>query len=223
VEIVGRDRLGDLVADGVLTPPRLSAGRSPRRSARRLLETRVLTCAAPPTWPRTAARRIPATSARDGTNAFTTSTPSPAGRFTGSFPRPAETAGRCFGRLTVNNVGTVLDASAAGPGSQLALPKSPGSPSSYLSASPEPASKAITLATNQAPWTAPRVALRTTQNEPKAASITRRWRQRQVPSAGVLGWWHSRSSFPFRPSSCCTRLEISRALKAKTRVIPRQR
>jgi DNA-binding transcriptional LysR family regulator len=95
VEIAGRDRLGDLVADGFDAAVRFGEP-EPSLVARRLLETRVLTCAAPPTWPSTAARRIPAVSARDGTNAFTTLTPSPAGRFTGNFTAAGRNCGSRF-------------------------------------------------------------------------------------------------------------------------------
>ena len=69
-----------------LTPLCVSASRSPRRSSHGgSLRQGSLPAPRPPTWPNTAARRIPASSARDGTNAFTTWTPSPAGRFTGNF------------------------------------------------------------------------------------------------------------------------------------------
>jgi hypothetical protein len=64
---------------------------------------------------------------------------------------------------------------------------------------PETVSKAISIATTQALNTALRVALHTMHNEPKAASsyLTRRWRQRRVPSVAVSGCPHWPSSFRF--------------------------
>src|ERR1700730_10709186 len=47
VEIMGRDRLGDLVADGFDAAMRFGEPEPSALVARRLLETRVLTCAAP--------------------------------------------------------------------------------------------------------------------------------------------------------------------------------
>jgi DNA-binding transcriptional LysR family regulator len=47
VEIVGRDRLGDLVADGFDAAVRFGGPEPSALVVRRLLDTRVLTCAAP--------------------------------------------------------------------------------------------------------------------------------------------------------------------------------
>jgi DNA-binding MarR family transcriptional regulator len=81
----------------VLTPLYVSASRSPRRlSHGGSLRQGSLPAPRPPTWPSTAARRIPATSALDGTNAFTTWTPSPAGRFTGNFTAAGRDCGSRF-------------------------------------------------------------------------------------------------------------------------------
>jgi hypothetical protein len=82
----------------------VAAGASRREAAERfevsVAEPRKALGASPaprrPTWPNTAARRIPETSARDGTNAFTTWTPSPAGPFIGNFTAAGKNCGSRF-------------------------------------------------------------------------------------------------------------------------------
>ena len=85
VEIVGRDRLGDLVADGFDAAVRFGEPEPSALVARRLLETRVLTCAAPSYLAAHGRPAHPRDLARGRTNASTTWTLSLGGRFPGNF------------------------------------------------------------------------------------------------------------------------------------------
>lgn len=117
VEIVGRDRLGDLVADGFDAAVRFGEPEPSALVARRLLETRVLTCAAPsylathgrPAHPRDlGARRHECIHYLD---------PVTGRPFHWEFHRGRQKLRVAIsGRLTVNNVGTMLGACAAGHG-----------------------------------------------------------------------------------------------------------
>jgi DNA-binding transcriptional LysR family regulator len=117
VEIVGRDRLGDLVADGFDAAVRFGEPEPSALIARRLLATRVLTCAAPsylakhgrPAHPRDlGAGRHECIHYRD---------PVTGRPFHWEFHRGRQKLRVAVsGRLTVNNVGTMLGACAAGHG-----------------------------------------------------------------------------------------------------------
>src|SRR5580704_5430442 len=93
VEILGRDRLGDLVSDGFDAAVRFGEPEPSALVARRLLETRVLTCAAPSYL------------ARHGRP------------FPWELHRGRQKLGVAVsGRLAVNNVGTMIGACLAGHG-----------------------------------------------------------------------------------------------------------
>jgi DNA-binding transcriptional LysR family regulator len=96
VEIVGRDRLGDLVSDGFDAAVRFGEPEPSALVARRLLETRVLTCAAPSYLAKHGRRRIRASSGRGATNASFTWTPSLVGRFPGSSTVAGRNSGSQF-------------------------------------------------------------------------------------------------------------------------------
>jgi DNA-binding transcriptional LysR family regulator len=117
VEIVGRDRLGDLVADGFDAAVRFGEPEPSALVARRLLETRVLTCAAPSYL---AAHGRPA-HPRDlgaGRHECIHYLDPVTGRpFHWEFHRGRQKLRVAVtGRLTVNNVGTMLGACTAGHG-----------------------------------------------------------------------------------------------------------
>jgi DNA-binding transcriptional LysR family regulator len=117
VEIVGRDRLGDLVADGFDAAVRFGEPEPSALVVRRLLETRVLTCAAPsylakqgrPTHPRELG---------EGRHECIHYLDPVTGRpFPWEFHRGRQKLGVAVsGRLAVNNVGTMLGACVAGHG-----------------------------------------------------------------------------------------------------------
>jgi DNA-binding transcriptional LysR family regulator len=117
LEILGRDRIGDLVADGFDAALRFGEPEPSPLVARRLLETRVLTCAAPaylakhgrPTHPRELG------DARHECIHFVD--PVIGRPYTWEFHRGRQKIQVAVsGRLTVNNAGTLLGACAAGHG-----------------------------------------------------------------------------------------------------------
>ena len=118
VEIVGRDRLGDLVADGFDAAVRFGEPEPSALVARRLLETRVLTCAAPSYLARhMGVRRIRANSGEGRHEPIHYLDPVTGGRFPGNSHRGRQKLGVAVsGRLAVNNVGTMLGACTAGHG-----------------------------------------------------------------------------------------------------------
>ena len=117
LEIIGRDRLGDLVADGFDAAVRFGEPEASALVARRLLETRVRTCAAPAYLAKHGCPAHPGELGGTRSNCIQ-SVDAAVGR-----PFPWEFhSGRekiqvtVSGRLTVNNVGTMLGACVAGQG-----------------------------------------------------------------------------------------------------------
>ena len=117
LEILGRDRIGDLVADGFDAALRFGEPEASSLVARRLLETRVLTCAAPaylakhgrPAHPRELG------DARHECIQFVD--PVIGRPYPWEFHRGRQKIQVAVsGRLTVNNAGTLLGACAAGHG-----------------------------------------------------------------------------------------------------------
>jgi DNA-binding transcriptional LysR family regulator len=117
LEILGRDRIGDLIADGFDAALRFGEPEPSSLVARRLLETRVLTCAAPaylakygrPTHPRELG------DARHECIHFVD--PVIGRPYAWEFHRGRQKIQvSVSGRLTVNNAGTLLGACAAGHG-----------------------------------------------------------------------------------------------------------
>jgi DNA-binding transcriptional LysR family regulator len=117
LEIIGRDRLGDLIADGFDAAVRFGEPEPSSLVARRLIETRVLTCVAPayltkhgrPEHPRELA------DARHECIFYVdpiTGRPFPWEFHRGRLKIPVAVSGR----LTVNNVGTMLGACVDGHG-----------------------------------------------------------------------------------------------------------
>src|SRR5277367_5007785 len=117
LEILGRDRLGDLIADGFDVAVRFGEPEPSSLVARRLLETRVLTCAAPaylarhgrPTHPRELG------DARHECIQFVD--PVNGRPYPWEFPRGRQKIQVAVsGHITVNNAGTLLGACVAGHG-----------------------------------------------------------------------------------------------------------
>jgi DNA-binding transcriptional LysR family regulator len=121
LEILGRDRLGDLVADGFDAALRFGEPEPSSLVARRLLETRVLTCAAPAYLARRGRPAHPR-ELGDGRHECIHFVDPVIGRpFPWEFHRGRRKIRVAVsGRLTVNNVGTMLGACAA----VTALPRS---------------------------------------------------------------------------------------------------
>ena len=96
VEIVGRDRLGDLVADGFDAAVRFGEPEPSALVARRLLETRVLTCAAPSYLAIHGRPAHPGDLGAGRHECIHYLDPSPAGRFTGNFTAAGRNCGSRF-------------------------------------------------------------------------------------------------------------------------------
>jgi DNA-binding transcriptional LysR family regulator len=117
LEIVARDRLGDLVADGFDAAVRFGEPEPSSLIARRLLETRVLTCAAPSYLARCGRPAHPR-ELGDGRHEAIHFIDSLTGRpFPWEFHRGRQMLKVAVpGRLTVNDAGALLGACAAGHG-----------------------------------------------------------------------------------------------------------
>jgi DNA-binding transcriptional LysR family regulator len=117
VEIVGRDRLGDLVADGFDAAVRFGEPEPSALVARRLLETRVLTCAAPSYLAKHGRPAHPRDLGAGRHECIHYLDPVTGRPFPWEFHRGRQKLRVAVsGRLTVNNVGTMLGACAAGHG-----------------------------------------------------------------------------------------------------------
>jgi DNA-binding transcriptional LysR family regulator len=117
VEIVGRDRLGDLVADGFDAAVRFGEPEPSALVARRLLETRVLTCAAPSYLAKHGRPAHPRDLARGRHECIHYLDPVTGRPFPWEFHRGRQKLRVAVsGRLTVNNVGTMVGACSAGHG-----------------------------------------------------------------------------------------------------------
>ena len=117
VEIMGRDRLGDLVADGFDAAVRFGEPEPSALVARRLLETRVLTCAAPSYLAKHGRPGHPRDLGAGRHECIHYLDPVTGRPFPWEFHRGRQTLRVAVsGRLTVNNVGTMLSACAAGHG-----------------------------------------------------------------------------------------------------------
>jgi DNA-binding transcriptional LysR family regulator len=117
VEIVGRDRLGELVADGFDAAVRFGEPEPSTLVARRLLETRVLTCAAPSYLAKHGRPVHPRDLGAGRHECIHYLDPLTGRPFHWEFHRGRQKLRVAVsGRLTVNNVGTMLGACAAGHG-----------------------------------------------------------------------------------------------------------
>jgi DNA-binding transcriptional LysR family regulator len=117
LEILGRDRLGDLVADGFDAALRFGEPEPSSLVARRLLDTRVLTCAAPAYLARRGRPAHPRELADARHECIHFLDPVNGRPFQWEFHRGRQKIRVAVsGRLTVNNVGTMLGACAAGHG-----------------------------------------------------------------------------------------------------------
>ena len=117
VEIVGRDRLGDLVADGFDAAVRFGEPEPSALVARRLLETRVLTCAAPSYLAKHGRPAHPRDLGAGRHECIHYLDPVTGRPFHWEFHRGRQRLRVAVsGRLAVNNVGTMLGACAAGHG-----------------------------------------------------------------------------------------------------------
>ena len=117
VEIVGRDRLGDLVADGFDAAVRFGESEPSALIARRLLATRVLTCAAPSYLAKHGRPAHPRELGAGRHECIHYLDPVPGRPFHWEFHRGRQKPRVAVsGHLTVNNVGTMLGACAAGHG-----------------------------------------------------------------------------------------------------------
>ena len=115
LEILGRDRLGDLIADGFDAAVRFGEPEPSALIARRLLETRVRTCAAPAYLTKRGRPAHPRVLARHECIHFVD--PVVGRPFPWEFHRGRQKIRVAVsGRLTVNNVGTMLGACVAGHG-----------------------------------------------------------------------------------------------------------
>jgi DNA-binding transcriptional LysR family regulator len=117
VEIMGRDRLGDLVADGFDAAVRFGEPEPSALVARRVLETRVLTCAAPAYLAEHGRPAHPRELGEAQHECIHFVDPVIGRPFPWEFHRGRQNIRVAVsGRLTVNNVGTMLGACAAGHG-----------------------------------------------------------------------------------------------------------
>jgi DNA-binding transcriptional LysR family regulator len=115
VELLVRDTLGDLVSDGFDVAVRFGEPEPSALIARKLLETRVITCAAPSYLARHGTPRHPSELA--GHECLLFRDPVTGRPFDWEFQRGTETvAVKARGRLVVNDLGTKLAACAAGHG-----------------------------------------------------------------------------------------------------------
>jgi DNA-binding transcriptional LysR family regulator len=117
VEIVGRDRLGDLVADGFDAAVRFGEPEPSALVARRLLETRVLTCAAASYLTKHGRPAHPRELGRDRHECIHFVDPVTGRPFPWEFHRGRQKLRVAVsGRLTTNDAGTLLGACVAGHG-----------------------------------------------------------------------------------------------------------
>ncbi len=117
VEIVGRDRLGDLVADGFDAAIRFGEPEPSSLVARRLLETRVLTCASPSYLARHGRPAHPRELGRDAHECIHFVDPVTGRPFPWEFHRGRQKLRvPVAGHLTTNDAGTLLGACVAGHG-----------------------------------------------------------------------------------------------------------
>jgi DNA-binding transcriptional LysR family regulator len=117
LEIIGRDRLGDLIADGFDAAVRFGEPEPSSLVARRLIETRVLTCAAPAYLTKHGRPAHPRELADARHECILYVDPVTGRPFPWEFHRGRQKIRVAVsGRLTVNNVGTTLGACVAGHG-----------------------------------------------------------------------------------------------------------
>jgi DNA-binding transcriptional LysR family regulator len=117
LEIIGRDRLGDLIADGFDAAVRFGEPEPSSLVARRLTETRVLTCAAPAYLTKHGRPEHPRELADTRHECILYVDPITGRPFPWEFHRGRQKIRVAVsGRLTVNNVGTTLGACVAGHG-----------------------------------------------------------------------------------------------------------
>ena len=117
LEIIGRDRLGDLIADGFDAAVRFGDPEPSSLVARRLIETRVLTCAAPAYLTKHGRPEHPRELADARHECILYVDPITGRPFPWEFHRGRQKIRVAVsGRLTVNNVGTTLGACVAGHG-----------------------------------------------------------------------------------------------------------
>ena len=117
LEIIGRDRLGDLIADGFDAAVRFGEPEPSSLVARRLIETRVLTCAAPAYLTKHGRPEHPRELADARHECILYVDPITGRPFPWEFHRGHQKVRVAVsGRLTVNNVGTMLGACVAGHG-----------------------------------------------------------------------------------------------------------
>ena len=117
LEIIGRDRLGDLIAEGFDAAVRFGEPEPSALVARRLLETRVRTCAAPAYLTRRGRPAHPRELGDARHECIHFVDPVVGRPFPWEFHRGRQKIRVAVsGRLTVNNVGTMLGACVAGQG-----------------------------------------------------------------------------------------------------------
>jgi DNA-binding transcriptional LysR family regulator len=117
LELVVRDNLGNLVADGFDAAVRFAEPKSSSLTARLLLRTRILTCAAPSYLARHGTPTHPRALAASGHECLHFTDPTTGRPFTWEFHRGKEVLEvPATGRLLVNDPGTLLSACLAGLG-----------------------------------------------------------------------------------------------------------
>jgi DNA-binding transcriptional LysR family regulator len=117
LEIIGRDRLGDLIADGFDAAVRFGEPEPSSLVARRLIETRVLTCAAPAYLTKHGRPEHPRELVDARHECILYVDPITGRPVPWEFHRGRQKVRVAVsGRLTVNNVGTTLGACVAGHG-----------------------------------------------------------------------------------------------------------
>lgn len=118
LELVARDRLGDLVADGFDAAIRFGRREPSSLSARPVLEVRVVTCASPEYLQRRGRPRQPADLVKDGHDCLLFSNPASGLPYTWDFVRGNKrlSALPVRGRLVVNDSFTYREACLAGLG-----------------------------------------------------------------------------------------------------------
>jgi len=117
LELVARDQLGDMVAEGFDLAIRFGEPRVSSLAARKLLDTRILTVAAPDYLSRKGRPATPADVATGGHTCIEFRDPITARPFSWSFQQERRVVEiQTHGRLTVNDVGTMQSACLAGYG-----------------------------------------------------------------------------------------------------------
>lgn len=117
LELVVREEIGDLISDGFDAAVRFGESRSPSLMMRRILQVRVLTCAAPAYLRRRGRPRLPSDLVKDGHDCLIFRDPGTGDPFPWEFRRGRKVLTvPVTGRLIVSDPATYLEACLAGLG-----------------------------------------------------------------------------------------------------------